>query len=211
LSRAERIDVAVIGLSVARRTRAVAAEGEWEMVCIGTVSNQVSELFSEDSGVGLWHVLRTKSRQEKILADELRAMRIACFLPQIRQARYYGRRKAYVELPLFPGYLFLRGTLDQAYQADRTRRIAQIIRVHDQATLNWQLLNVHRALSGGWELDLYPAIQRGVKVRVTSGPMQGLEGVVEDRLRANRIIVQVDLLGQGVSLELASNMLEVID
>src|SRR5436190_8646054 len=92
-----------------------------------------------------WHVLRTKSRQEKILASELDAMGIGSYLPLIRQVRFYAGRKATVEVPIFPGYVFLRGSIDDAYQADRTKRIAQIIRVHDQQQLHWELRNIHLA------------------------------------------------------------------
>ena len=67
--------------------------------------------------VGDWHVLHTKSRQEKVVAAELGAMGIAYYLPLVRQVRYYGRRKAKVAMPLFPGYLFLRGSLEQVYGA----------------------------------------------------------------------------------------------
>src|SRR4051812_29215303 len=70
-----------------------------------------------------WHVLHTKSRQEKILCADLQAMNIAHYLPLVKCVRYYGKRKANIEMPLFPGYVFLMGSLDEAYQADRTKRI----------------------------------------------------------------------------------------
>jgi hypothetical protein len=37
-----------------------------------------------------------------------------------------------------------------------------------------------------------------------------LEGIVEDRSRADRIVVQIDMLGQAVSLELHGAQLETI-
>src|SRR5439155_10333768 len=84
------------------------------------------------TGRGLWYVLHTKSRQEKILADELAARRVEHYLPLIKRPRFYGKRKAVVEEPLFPGYVFLFGDLDHAYVADRTKRVANIITVADQ-------------------------------------------------------------------------------
>lgn len=166
-------------------------------------------LFAEVQGQ--WHVLHTKSRQEKALAADLAAMRIAHYLPLVRQLRYHGNRKVSVEEPLFPGYVFLRGTLDQAYLADRTRRVASIIRVPDQKQLEWELANLHLALTRGAPLAPYPFLQAGVRVEVTSGPFRGLQGVIEERLGNDRLILQVAMLGRGVSLEIDGAMLQVLD
>jgi transcription termination/antitermination protein NusG len=160
--------------------------------------------------VGQWVVLHTKSRQEKILADDLKVLGIACFLPLIKQVRFYGNRKAMVETPLFPGYVFLRGTMDQAYEADRTKRVARIITVADQKQIEWELGNLHLALSGGAPLEPYPYLKKGVRVEVRSGPFRGLQGVIEDRLNAQRLILQVDMLGRAVSLEIDGALLEPI-
>src|SRR3954463_5805414 len=101
---------------------------------------------SPGGAVGSWFVLRTRSRHEKILAGELSARGIANFLPLITCTKHYGGRKVRVELPLFPGYLFLRGSLDQAYEADRTDRVAQIICVTDQRRLDQELHDIERAM-----------------------------------------------------------------
>src|SRR5689334_13386950 len=96
---------------------------------------------------GRWFVLHTRSRQEKLLADELAQLEIGHFLPLVRRNRLYGKRKAVVELPLFAGYVFLRGSVDDAYRANRTKRIAQIIQVTNQEKLHWELTNLNLALS----------------------------------------------------------------
>ncbi len=108
-----------------------------------------------------------------------------------------------MEEPLFPGYLFLLGTLDQAYTADRTR-IANIIRVHDQR-LDWELQN----------LQVGPRVaRRGARsLPVPAEPAcgfdrdrcRGFQGVVDERIN-DRLILQVETLGQAVSLR--STLLE---
>src|SRR3569832_1640004 len=82
-----------------------------------------------------WRVLLTKSRQEKAAAETLPAAGIEHYLPLTRRIRYYGARKFKVEAPLFPGYLFLRGTTEDWYFAARTRRVAQVIGVQAQASV----------------------------------------------------------------------------
>jgi transcription antitermination factor NusG len=158
-----------------------------------------------------WHVLHVKSRQEKVLAKTLSGMGIDHFLPLARRVRYYGRRKAVVSEPLFPGYLFLWGTLEQAYLADRTGRVARLIGVPDQDRLERELLNIHRALLENADLSPHPKLESGVRVVVTSGPMRGVEGVVESRTRADRLVLQVAMLGNAVSLEIEETLLAPAD
>lgn len=158
-----------------------------------------------------WHVLQTLPRQEKVLARDLGAMRIEYYLPLRKQLRTYGRRKLASELPLFPGYLFLRGTLDEAYTADRTGRVARLIRVADQRQIEWELTNLRQATHADCPLDPYPFLQRGNLVRVTGGPMKGLEGLVEDKPQPDRLVLEVDMLGRAVSLEIDAALLEPIE
>ncbi len=169
------------------------------------------EIGLPDASRGDWHVLHTKSRQEKVVAADLGAMGIAHYLPLLRQVRYYGRRKAQVEAPLFPGYVFLRGTVEEAYQADRTQRIAHIIRVAAQEQLDWELRNLHLALTRQAPLVPYPYLKKGTRVEVRSGPFRGLQGVVEDRASGDRLILKVDILGRAVSLEIDGALLERLD
>ena len=162
------------------------------------------------SQLGDWHVLQTLSRQEKILSRDLAAMSVPHFLPLVRQPRYYGKRKVSVEVPLFPGYLFLRGSLDSAYQADRTGRVAQIIRVADQSQLDWELHNLHLALSEHAQLDPYPYLKEGLRVEIRSGPFRGMQGLIDARVKQDRLILQVNLLGRAVSVEVDASLLDVI-
>lgn len=164
-----------------------------------------------DSPLDTWFVLRTKSRQEKALASELRNRGIASYLPLLTCTKYYAGRKATVELPVFPGYLFLHGDVDEAYEADRTRRVAQIIKVADQEKLGRELRNINLALCGKAALDPFPYLRAGVRVEVREGPFRGLQGVVEQGGRRDRLILQVDILGRAVSLEIDASLLDVID
>lgn len=167
---------------------------------------------SAPAGDVLWYVLHTRSRQEKILAGELAGMGIEHYLPLVRRARVYGDRKAVVDEPLFPGYVFMRGTLDEAYRADRTRRVANIIRVPDQRRLVTELDQIRLALEREASLDPYPHLVRGVRVEVRSGPFRGLRGIIEEKGQDKRIIIlQVDVLGRAVSLEIGGEMVEPVE
>jgi transcription antitermination factor NusG len=60
-------------------------------------------------------------------------------------------------------------------------------------------------------LDPHPFLQRGVRVEVRSGAFRGLCGVVEDRVKMDRLLLQVDMLGRAMSLEVDGALLEPIE
>jgi len=158
-----------------------------------------------------WHVLHVKSRQEKALSDDLAAMNIAHYLPLVRKMRCHGRRRVAAEMPVFPGYLFLKGTLDEAYRADRTRRVAHILYVANQQQMEWELRNLDLALSKQAALDPYPFFRKGVRVEIRSGPFRGLQGVIENRLKTERLVLRVEMLGRAACLEIDGALLEVLE
>jgi transcription antitermination factor NusG len=157
-----------------------------------------------------WFVLRTRSRQEKALESSMRCAGIDCHLPLRRGARRRDGRRAESLVPMFPGYLFLWGVREDVFFADRTRRVAGVIPVTDQATLEWELAAVHRAFVAGAVLDPYDAIREGLRVRVVSGPFEGLEGVVESRVSPERLVLQVRMLSTAASLDIRGDLVEAI-
>ena len=125
---------------------------------------------SRDSGSSCTRRAGRRSTGKSVGRDGLR------FPALVKHARLHGGRKAVVDEPLFPGYVFLRGTMDEAYEADRTKRVANIIRAADQKHLEWELNNIRLALERSATLDPYPHLVRGRKVEVRSGPFRGSRG-----------------------------------
>jgi transcription antitermination factor NusG len=161
-----------------------------------------------ESARGDWYVLLTRSRQEKALAESLSARHISHFLPVLRRNRLYGNRKAIVDQPMFPGYIFLKGTFEDVCEADRTRRVARILQVGDQLGLQLELKNLWLAIENRVALDPFPYLRSGMRVEVRSGPLRGLQGIVETRLSISRLVLQVEMLGRAVALEVDGALLD---
>ncbi len=166
---------------------------------------------SELSSGTRWHVLQTRTRQEKALGEVLEARGISFFLPLVKRVAYHGGRRRIVETPLFSGYLFLQGSLDDSYFAISTKRVARAVPVLDQERLKSELAQIRFALSQGGVLDPYPYLTRGRRACVVGGPFRGLEGVVESRMREDRLALQVHTLGRETSLEIDASLLEPLD
>jgi hypothetical protein len=85
---------------------------------------------------GEWFVVRTHSRQEKILAKELNNVGITAYLLVILESRQYDRRRVDVEVPLFRRVVFVHGTIDDVNYAMQTGRVMSVARAQDQLGLH---------------------------------------------------------------------------
>ena len=173
--------------------------------------HQISYWEIVEQTAGDWFVIHAKSRQEKALSQTLNTMGITHFLPLVTKIRYNGKRKFTAEVPLFPSYLFLRGELDDAYFADRTKRISRIICANDQEQIHNELRSIYLATTEKALLEPYPYLENGIRVEVRSGPFKGIQGVVESRIKANRLIMQIETLGQATSIEIDASLLDTLE
>jgi len=159
---------------------------------------------------GRWWLGHTKARCEKAFAWELMRREIGYFLPMVRRVTVSGGRKRHVMLPLFPSYVFFCGSDQDRYTAMTTNRICQTIEVADQAGLISELTAIEKALLEQAPLDRYPFAAVGQRCRIAAGALKGLEGVVVQRNRRARIVLQVSILGQGAVVEVDADLLEPV-
>lgn len=174
----------------------------------GSSSGRVALSAFDASLAAPWSILHVRSRQEKVVADALAAGGVAHFLPLSTQTKYYNHRKRVSELPLFPGYLFVRAAPEPLWGAMPTGKVVRLISVADQNGLVADLLQVHRAISEGSGLTRVARVPVGSPVRVSSGPLRDIIGVVERVGGRGRLVIGVRALGQGVSVEIESDLLE---
>jgi hypothetical protein len=84
-----------------------------------------------------------------------------------------------------------------------------VIEVRDQSLLCSELRSIHRLITSDAAFELYPRVAIGSRCRVTSGPFEGTEGIVIDRAKTAKVVLQVSILGQGVSMDVDSDLIEV--
>lgn len=188
------------------------ADTQGEVPCPNRVQGAIDTC--RRSGVedltGRWWVLHAKPRNEKAIAAVLDKRGIDYFLPLLPHRRTYSGRIRQVDLPLFPGYVFLCGDWKSRETALKTNRIAKVLEVPDQERLKADLKQIERVLRSGEPVDLYAGLQVGARCRVKSGVLAGLEGVVLRRKGPWRVYVAVQFIAQSAELELDSELLEVI-
>jgi transcription antitermination factor NusG len=160
---------------------------------------------------GQWWVAHTKSRNEKALANDLILRGIPYFLPMTWTVTRKTHRPVRSLMPIFMGYMFFCGDDDHRVEVLQTHRVANIIDVVDQIEFITQLSQVEKAIKADVPLTQHHFVKKGQWCRVVAGSLMGLEGIVEDLKGVTRLILQVSMLGQATSVEIAADMVEVIE
>lgn len=152
---------------------------------------------------GTWWCLYTLARKEKALLRRLVNMNLPCYCPTIRKEnRTPAGRITTAYISLFTSYVFLAGDDEARYQALTTGYVSRIITVPDPVGLVRDLARVQQLILSGGQIRPEARLTPGMPIRVKSGPLRGIEGILIQRKRKKRILVTVDFLQQGASMEL---------
>ena len=155
-----------------------------------------------------WLVCHTKPRCEKKFAALLAAERFEHYLALVSSVRRYQSQTKRFTKPLFPGYVFALVPPARKARIFQQDLLARAIPVPDEPAFLRQLAEVKAIVASGYELSVLPLLTRGRRVRVTGGPLHGLEGFVDDPSNPQGVVLSVDVLQQGVHVKLpAENLL----
>ena len=166
--------------------------------------------FTTEPSERRWWAVYTRSRMEKSLARQLLQMEIPFYLPLIPRTTTIGGRRVKSLLPLFGGYLFLYGTDAERIQTLGTNRVSQLWTNSFVDELTRDLRDVRSLIESGVPLTPEGRLQPGERVRVKTGLLMGLEGVVISRRGEDRLLIAVNFLQQGVSIQIHDYQVEPI-
>ena len=149
-----------------------------------------------------WWAVHTKSRQEKSLARQLESASVPFYLPLIASANIVRGRRIKSRLPLFGGYLFVFADEQERLITLATKRVAHMLSADHINEMTRDLLQIRALIASGVPLTAESRLEPGRRVRVKSGALQGLEGVVVARRGGDCLLVGVQFLQQGVSIQI---------
>ena len=158
----------------------------------------------------LWFVAHTKPRREKKLAAYCERHGFAATLPCYESAHKYRGKTVVFRKPLFPGYVFLQLEPTKAMGVRQNDDVANLLDVFDQETFYRQLHDILLALESKIGVRLAPTIGEGMRVRIKGGPLQGIEGWVEQRYGSSTVLLRLDFISQAAAVKLEADLLELI-
>ncbi len=158
----------------------------------------------------IWFVAHTRPRCEKKLVQYCEREGLSTTLPCYRSVKKYRGKKVVFYKPLFPGYVFLQIQPTERQTVYQSDHVANLLDVPDQGEFAAQLEDILQALETDVEVRLAPTIGPGVKVRIKSGPLQGMAAWVESRSGMTEALLRLDFLGQAAAIKVDATQLELI-
>ena len=152
-----------------------------------------------------WYALRIQSRLASLASTTLRGKGYEEFSPLYRSRRRWSDRTKELELPLFPGYLFLRFDVsDRLVPILTTPGVIGIVGIgKTPAPVDLDEIEAIRViLRSGLAAQPWPSLRVGSKVYIERGPLAGLEGIITNTDKVYRLIVSVSLLQRSVAVEI---------
>jgi len=161
-----------------------------------------------------WHVLWTQSNCEQLVYDRLTIQGFELFLPTIDAWSRRRGLQVVSRIPLFRSYLFLRHAMDKASYLE-VRQARGLVRLLGE---RWDRLDVvpdheiaaiQKLLSTRLPILPHPYLREGQRVRITSGPMADVEGVlVRNKQNKGLLVLSIDLLRRSVAVQVDCTLVE---
>jgi transcriptional antiterminator NusG len=151
-----------------------------------------------------WYVAHTSANHERRVAEQLAARNVEHFLPTYSSVRRWKDRSVKLQLPLFPGYVFVRMALRERLHILNVRGVATLVSFCGiPACLPDPEIDALRAsLARGVAATPHPYLVAGKKVHLLSGPLAGLTGILVRRKSGARFVVSVNLIQRSLAVEL---------
>lgn len=159
-----------------------------------------------------WYAVYTRSRQERMVKTQLEGRGVENFLPSYEKVSQWKDRRKLVQWPLFPGYLFVKIPLVRRLEVLTAYGAVQLVgnSTGPLPIPEEQVARVKRFVGVGLKCDPHPYLRIGKKVRITDGPLEGLEGMLVRTKSRSLFVVSVEMIQRSVSVELEGWKIECV-
>ncbi len=161
-----------------------------------------------------WFAVYTSSRHEKRVSQYLELREIQHYLPVYQmQRKWKNGLKVTLDLPLFPGYLFVHIGQSERVRVLQVPGVLSIIggTGGQPASLPEAEINALRAGLPLRHAEPHPLLTVGQRARIRSGALAGMEGVVMRRKNSLRVVLTMELIRRSMAVEVNETELETLD
>jgi transcription antitermination factor NusG len=156
-----------------------------------------------------WFAVYTTSRHEKRVSELITNRQIETFLPLYRAARQWKKRAPVVlELPLFPNYVFVRMAPGERSSVFSTPGVLSIVGGREPSSLQDFEIEALRSGVNLRNVEPYPYLAVGERVRIKAGPFTGMDGVLVRKKNNLRVVLSIEMILQSVAVEIAAEDVE---
>ena len=174
------------------------------------VEEKMKGLATAQESSANWFAAYTNSHHEKRVASHFGERQIESFLPLYSALhRWKNRCEVDLDLPLFPNYVFVH--IDPR---DRVRvlEVPGVLSLVGFGRTLAQLADFEiealRSCVGQRKIEPHPYLVIGERVRIKTGPMTGMEGVLVRKKSNFRVVLTLEVIMQCVAVEVDGDDLE---
>lgn len=157
-----------------------------------------------------WYAAYTNANHEKRVSEQLEAREVEHFLPSYTSVRRWKDRRVTLQLPLFPGYVFVYIALRDRLRVLQITGLARLVGFGGTPTAlpHGEIDALRAGLVSGVRAEPHPYLNVGRRVRVKHGPLAGLDGVLLRWKGHWRVVVSLDLIQRSVGVDVDASLLE---
>ncbi|HEU4685236.1 MAG TPA: UpxY family transcription antiterminator [Nitrospira sp.] len=151
-----------------------------------------------------WYAVRTKSRHEKVVRDQLAGQGLEPLLPTVKRRSQWKDRKQEIEVPLFSGYCFVRFATEQKLPVLKTTGVVDIVGggSRPEPIPEDEIAALQKLMQTVLPYDPHPYLHEGMLVEVVRGPLAGVQGLLLRKEKRHRLILGVRLIQQAAAVEI---------
>lgn len=157
-----------------------------------------------------WFAVQVRTQREEGVAEYMEGKGYDWFLPTYKRRKLWSDRIREVQVPLFPGYLFCRFNPQDRLPILKTPGVIQIVG-YNRVPIpvdEGEIAAIQKLVASGVPNQPWPYLAVGDRVRIDSGPLRGLEGILTSVKGNHRLVLSVTLLQRSVAVEIDSVSVE---
>ena len=151
-----------------------------------------------------WYAVFSRSRHEKIVATALTNTGVTTFLPLVSEMHSWSDRRKLVDVPLFPGYVFVQipNTAEAKLHVLKTSGVVQFVGNRQGAVSipDKEISDVRAVLEQKISCSPHPFLQLGQRVRIRGGSMDGVEGILVGCDSASKLVISIELIQRSLAV-----------
>ena len=171
-------------------------------------------VIGSEADLESWFALQTRSQHEKVVVQRLSDKGIMTFLPLVRQVHRWSDRRKTIELPLFSCYVFakLSPRNDERLRVLLVEGVLKVVGNHGLGTPipAEQIETIRTLVEEELPYCSHPFLKVGQRVRIRSGALNGIEGILVSRSRERSLVVSLDAIQRSLAVRIEGYDIEPI-
>jgi transcription antitermination factor NusG len=159
-----------------------------------------------------WYAVYTLANHEKRVTEQFRERSVEHFLPLYEAVRSWKDRRVKLQLPLFPGYVFVRLALRDRLQVLQVPSVVRLVGFngHPAVLPDKEIEALRTSAAMRFSAEPHPYLTVGRRVRIKSGPLTGVEGILVRRKSIFRVVLSLDFILRSAAVEIDASDIERI-